>query len=126
MYASFVCYCYALLQQQTFLSRNEIIFKFISEKAIDDVKIIVLTVNENRGSDGIYKCTILVKKREDIRWFGEKNKVQICFLPTSKEYETNNIGCATVFFQILQNTRLITISHTKSMVFDGKENGSWL
>ena len=45
----------------------------------------------------------------------------MCFLPTSKEDETTNIGCAIVFFEILQNAGLITISHKKSMGFDGKE-----
>ena len=46
----------------------------------------------------------------------------MCFLPTSKEDETTNIGCAIVFFEILQNAGLITISHNKTKGMDGKEN----
>ena len=67
MYDGFVCYCYFLLQQRKYLSRNKIKFKFISEKAMDDVKNIVSTLNKNRANDGIYKNASLFQKREVLR-----------------------------------------------------------
>ena len=36
------------------------------------------------------------------------------FLPTSKGDDTTNLGCATVFLEILENAGLINISRTKT------------
>ena len=43
-------------------------------------------------------------------------KLEICFLPTSEEDETANLGCAVVFLGILENAGLITLSQKKMTV----------
>ena len=102
MYSGFVCYCYSLLQQRKYLSQIVMKFKFISDKALNDTTNIVNLLNKNRANEGMYKHARLFQKREVSRWFGVKSKVQMCFLPTSKEEETTNIGCAIVFFNIAE------------------------
>ena len=84
-------------------------YSFILSKSVSDTKKIVSIINRNKATTGLHKNASLFQKREVQQWFNEKDKVKICFLPTSKEDETTNIGCATVFFEILQNAGLISI-----------------
>ena len=101
VYVNSVYLCYLLLQQRKYLSRGLIQYKFISTKDVSDTEHIVLILNDSRSMDGLYKNASLFQKREVHRWFGENDKVHMCFRPTSKEYETAKIGCLVVFFEIL-------------------------
>ena len=65
---------------------------------------------------GLYAKARNIQTKEVTQWFGEKNKVSICFLSTSKEYETTNIGYATVFIEILENADLINIARKKAKI----------
>ena len=95
---------------------------FISTKVVSDIEHIVSILNKNRSMDGLYKNVSLFRKREVYRWFGKKDKAYVCFLSTSKKDDKTNIGCAVVFFEILQNPVLISITHTKiQSEVDGKE-----
>lgn len=60
----------------------------------------------------------MAQKKEVTQWFGGKNKVKICFLPTSKEDETTNLGCTTVFLEILENAGLIKLDCIKFVISD--------
>ena len=77
-------------------------------------------LHANLASNGFYAKGRLAQKKEVIRWFGDKNNVEICFVPTSKEDETTNLGCATVFLEILENAGLINIDR-KKFVISGEE-----
>ena len=121
-YIKFVRLSYLLLQQRKYLSRQSVKYSFISSKAVIDAKEIVSILNRNRSTTGVYTNASLFQNREVQRWFNEKNKVKIYFLPTFKEDETTNIGCATMFFEILQNDGIISITNTKyTTKVDGKD-----
>ena len=45
-----------------------------------------------------------------------RRKVKICFLPTSKEDDTTNLGCDVVFLEILENAGLVEISRKTIVV----------
>ena len=45
-----------------------------------------------------------------------RRKLVFYFLPTSKEDETTNLGCAVVFLEILKNTGLIDITRKKTLI----------
>ena len=94
--------------------------KLISPSAVDDVKQIVSILKQNKMMDGIYKNEKLFQQREVKRWFGEKDKVELCFLPTSKEDQTINVGCATVFFEILKNAGISIFYVKYKFKSDGK------
>ena len=115
-YYSVLRTCYGLLQQRKFLSRNDTQFRFIKKDALETLKPLVVALHSNRTNLGLYAMARNVQTKEVKQWFGEKNKVKIYFLPTSKEDETTNIGCATVFIEILENAGLIHIERKKSMI----------
>ena len=112
-YYDVVRLCYGLIQQRKFLSRNDKEYEFIDQQSMNTVQSLVNNLHSNRGYDGLYAKARCIQKQEVKQWFGDRNKLQICFLPTSKEDETTNLGCATVFLEILENAGLIRIQRQK-------------
>ena len=102
-----------MIQQRQFLSQNDKEFQFINKDTIETVQPLIFALHSNILNLGLYAKARIRQTKEVTQWFGEKNKVSICFLPTSKEDETTNIGCATVFIEILENAGLIKIKHKK-------------
>ena len=78
-------------------------------------------LHSNRSNTGLYAKARILQKKEVGQWFVHKPKVEICFLPTSKEDETTNLGCATVFLEILENAGLINIQRKKMVRRTGEE-----
>ena len=115
-YYDVVRICYGLLQQRQFLSRPDKEFVFIDKLSIDTCQTLIGQLNSNRNHAGLYAKARSTQKKEVEQWFGNKNKVQICFLPTSKEDETTNLGCATVFLEILENAGIININRKKTTI----------
>ena len=108
-YYDVVRICYGLIQQRQFFSRVDTEFQFLDKASMDTVHNLIGNLHSNFTHAGWYAKSRTVQKKEVTQWFGEKNKVQICFLPTSKEDKTTNLGCATVFLEILENTVVINI-----------------
>ena len=100
---------YGLLQQRQFLSRTDTEFQFVEKTFTSNVQTLIGKLNSNRNHLGLYAKARIIQNKEVTQWFGDKDKVEICFLPTSKEDETTNLGCATVFLEILENAGLINI-----------------
>ena len=61
--------------------------------------------------DELYASARDYQSNEVDQWFRKKDKVKMCFLSSSKEEKTTNLGCATVFLEMLQNAGLINIKH---------------
>ena len=79
-------------------------------------KGLVEMLHRNRSADGLYNRARNVQKTEVKKWFGNKEKVKICFLPTLKVDKTTNLGCAVVFLEILENAGLIEITRKKTLI----------
>ena len=112
-YYNVIKICYGLMQQRQFLSRNDTEFEYIDRESCSQVQPLIGMLHSNRSNTGLYNRARILQKKEVIKWFGDKPKVEICFLPTSKEDETTNLGCATVFLEILENAGLINIKRKK-------------
>ena len=108
-----------MLQRQ-FLSRNKKKFEYIDKEACNIVQPLIIILHTNQTSAGLYAKSRLTQMKEVTQWFGDKLKVDICFLPTSNEDETTNLGCTTVFLEILENAGLINIQRRK-IVIGGEE-----
>ena len=74
------------------------------------------SIHLNISHAGLYTKSRNRKIKDVTQCFSEQNKVNIRFLPTSKEDKTTNIGCATVFLEILENTGLINITRKNTKI----------
>ena len=119
-YYDVVWICYGLIHQRQFLSRTDTEFEFVDKESVSTVQTLITNLHLNRTHDGVYAKSRMMQKKEVTQWFGDKNKVQICFLPTSKEDQTTNLGCATVFLKILENASLLNIQR-KLIEIGGEE-----
>ena len=109
-YYDMIKICYGLILQKQFLSRDTIVFKFVGDDRILNTSGLVDILHVNWKTNGLYNTARKIQKTEVNKWFCNKEKVSICFLPMSKEYETTNLGCAVLFLEILENAGLIDIN----------------
>ena len=127
-YASIVMQCYLLQEQRKYLSRDHEFYHIPASMSLT-TKELRDKLHGNRTHKGLYNMASTFQSRQVQQWISKKDKLKLCFLPTSKEDETTNIGCATVFMEVLENAGLIVTKRINKKIIiksHPTSKGKWL